>query len=93
MFDYFQVVECAKTYRINDREVKKFERLTEANRPAGSDDCSHPCQTAAVLSKHMVYPSNCLDSAGYSTHCFHWKKEKEKKKQHTSSLEEQNKTG
>lgn len=33
LFNYFQMVECVKIYRINDREGKRFGRLTEANRP------------------------------------------------------------
>lgn len=62
--NYIQVVEFPRTYRISANKVWKIHWSTLS---APSDNCQHPCQTAAVLSKCMVYPSNCLCSAGCST--------------------------
>lgn len=69
--NYFQVVECAKTYRISDREVKKFERLAEANRPlvemtasiharrqqcSASTWCTQPTAWAQQATAHTAFP-------------------------------------
>lgn len=90
LFNYFQMVECVKIYRINDRERKRFERLTEANRPlvgmiasirARQQPCSAStwCTLPTAWAQQATAPTA---SPGEKT-----------KKQHTSSTEERNKMG